>query len=144
MCFCAKERFKMIRSMCKSKIHRAKVTDSNLSYIGSITIDEDLMDASQIIEYEEVHVLNINNGSRFVTYALKGERGSGVICINGAAARLAENDDLVIIVSFAGLNELELRNFKPKHIYVDSNNRIVGDCQDIFAKQVKKFKAIEA
>ncbi|MDF1757268.1 MAG: aspartate 1-decarboxylase [Legionellaceae bacterium] len=128
--------------MCKSKIHRAKVTDSNLSYIGSITIDEDLMDASHIIEYEEVHVLNINNGSRFVTYALKGPRGSGVICINGAAARLAENDDLVIIVSFAGYSEVELQKFKPRHIYVDSKNQVVGDCRDIFEQQVKEFHMV--
>lgn len=134
----------MIRSMCKSKIHRARVTDSNLNYIGSITIDEDLMDESHIIEYEEVHVLNVNNGARFVTYALKGQRGSGVICINGAAARLAENDDLVIIVSFAGYNELELHTFKPRHIYVDSRNRIVGDCKTIFDEQVKTFKMAEA
>lgn len=114
----------MIRSMCKSKIHRARVTDSDLNYIGSVTIDVDLMDAAEIIEYEEVHVLNINNGQRFVTYALQGSRGSGVICINGAAARLVSKDDLVIIVSFAGYNSVELANFKPKHIYVNEQNKI--------------------
>ncbi len=129
----------MIRSMCKSKIHRARVTDANLNYIGSITIDENLMEQAGILEYEEVHVLNINNGQRFITYALKGERDSGVICINGAAARLVSRDDLVIIVSFAGFNEEELKSFKPKHIYVDLNNKVQGTCQEVFAKQVKEF-----
>lgn len=132
----------MIRSMCKSKIHRARVTDSNLNYIGSITIDEHLLEEAGIIEYEEVHVLNINNGQRFITYALKGERNSGVICINGAAARLVSRDDLVIIVSFAGYNDEELKNFQPKHIYVNHNNKIQGSCQEIFAKQVKEFAAV--
>jgi aspartate 1-decarboxylase len=129
----------MIRNMCKSKIHRARVTDSNLNYIGSITIDENLLEAAGIIEYEEVHVLNINNGQRFVTYALKGERNSGVICINGAAARLVARDDLVIIVSFAGFNEEELKKFEPKHIYVNLSNKILGTCQEVFANQVKDF-----
>lgn len=134
----------MIRSMCKSKIHRARITDSDLNYIGSVTIDENLMDAAEIIEYEEVHVLNINNGQRFVTYALKGPRGSGVICINGAAARLVSKDDLVIIVSFAGYNVEELQEFTPKHIYVDNHNKIHGSCQEIFAEQVKTFSGAEA
>jgi aspartate 1-decarboxylase len=126
--------------MCKSKIHRARVTDANLNYVGSITIDEDLMDASHLIEYEEVHVLNINNGSRFITYVLKGKRGSGVICVNGAASRLVQKDDLVIIVSYAGYNEVELRNFEPKHIVVDNNNLIIGDCLTVFQEQVELFK----
>lgn len=126
----------MIRSMCKSKIHRARVTDSDLNYIGSVTIDVDLMDAAEIIEYEEVHVLNINNGQRFVTYALQGSRGSGVICINGAAARLVSKDDLVIIVSFAGYNSAELANFKPKHIYVNEQNKIYGTCQEVRALEM--------
>lgn len=130
----------MIRNMCKSKIHRARVTDANLNYVGSITIDEDLMDASHIIEYEEVHVLNINNGSRFVTYALKGKRGSGVICVNGAASRLVQKDDLVIIVSYAGYSEVELRSFEPKHIVVDRSNKIIGDCLTVFQEQVEFFK----
>ena len=132
----------MIRSMCKSKIHRARVTDSNLNYIGSITIDEHLLEQAGMIEYEEVHVLNINNGQRFITYALKGERNSGVICINGAAARLVSRDDLVIIVSFAGYNEEELKTFQPKHIYVNHNNKIQGSCQEVFAKQVKEFAVV--
>lgn len=132
----------MIRSMCKSKIHRARVTDANLNYIGSVTIDEDLMDAAEIIEYEEVHVLDINNGQRFVTYALKGERGSGVICINGAAARLVSKDDLVIIVSFAGYSAEELKSFEPKHIYVNDENKVYGTCQEVFAEQVKMFAGV--
>ncbi|HVT62996.1 MAG TPA: aspartate 1-decarboxylase [Legionellaceae bacterium] len=130
----------MIRTMCKSKIHRAKVTDANLNYVGSITIDEALMEASDIIEFEEVHVLNINNGARFVTYALKGERDSGIICINGAAARLAEKDDLVIIASFAGYSEQELQRFRPKHIYVNTKNQILGDCRTIFMEQSSYFE----
>ena len=97
------------------------------------------MDAAGIIEYEEVHVLDINNGQRFVTYALKGARGSGVICINGAAARLVSKDDLVIIVSFAGYSEEELKTFEPKHIYVNNENKIYGTCQEVFAEQVKMF-----
>jgi aspartate 1-decarboxylase len=133
----------MLRNMCKSKIHRARVTDSNLNYVGSITIDEDLMNASNIIEYEEVHVLNINNGARFVTYALKGKKGSGVICINGAASRLVQKDDLVIIASYAAYSENELKDFVPQHIFVDHNNAIAGNCLAIFQEQMTSFKTAE-
>ncbi len=115
----------MFRELCKSKIHRAKVTDANLNYPGSITIDRDLMTAADLLPYEKVHVVNINNGARFVTYVIEGEAGSGTICINGAAARLALVDDLVIIISYASYNEQEAKEHKPKVILLDSSNRPV-------------------
>jgi aspartate 1-decarboxylase len=105
----------------KSKIHRVKVTQSNINYIGSITIDEDLMDAANIIENEKVCVLNINNGERLETYVLKGERNSGIICLNGAAARKAEIGDLVIIASYAIMDFEQAKNFKPAIIFPDNN-----------------------
>ncbi len=129
--------------MCKSKIHRARITDSNLDYVGSITIDESLMKATDLMEYEEVHVLNINNGARFVTYVLKGEPDTGMICVNGAASRMVQRNDLVIIVSYAGYRENELEAFSPKHIMVNSDNKIITNCQDIFQDQLKLFKTAE-
>lgn len=129
--------------MCKSKIHRARVTDANLNYMGSITIDEDLMDASDLIEYEQVHVLNINNGARFITYVLKGKRESGVVCVNGAASRCVQEGDLIIIVSYATYDESQIKTFKPRHITVDQNNRYLANCNDIFQEQVKRFKTAE-
>lgn len=109
----------------KSKIHGAKVTQAELHYKGSITIDEDLMDASNLIENELVQVLNINNGVRFTTYVIKGERKSGVICLNGPAARLAQVGDFVIIISYAIMDFEEAKKFKPWLIFPDSNNRLV-------------------
>jgi aspartate 1-decarboxylase len=111
--------------MFKSKIHRAAVTESDLNYIGSITIDEDLMDGADIIENEKVLVLNINNGARFETYVMKGERGSKKICLNGAAARLVQIQDRVIIISFGLYDENELKNFKSKTVHVDEKNNII-------------------
>jgi aspartate 1-decarboxylase len=108
----------------KSKIHRAIVTQADLNYIGSITIDEDLMDAANIIENERVHIYNINNGERFETYVIKGERGSGTLCLNGAAARLVQKGDLVIIVSYATMNFEEAKNWKPTVIF-PQNNKVV-------------------
>ncbi|MCX7856545.1 MAG: aspartate 1-decarboxylase [Deltaproteobacteria bacterium] len=113
----------MMRVMMKSKIHRARVTDSNLDYEGSITIDEILMEEANIIPYEQVDVYNITNGERFTTYAIKGERNSGTICINGAAAHKAKKGDLIIIVSYAAYEEKELVSFEPKKVYVDEKNR---------------------
>jgi len=110
--------------MLYSKIHRATVTDSNLNYIGSITIDEDLMDAAGLREGQKVEVLNINNGERFATYVIKGDRGKGDICLNGAAARKAHKGDIVIIVAYALYSEEELKNYKPKIVMVDENNKI--------------------
>lgn len=108
----------------KSKIHRAKITQADLNYIGSITIDEDLMDATNLIENEKVDVLNINNGERLTTYVIKGERGSGNISLNGAAARKVAVGDLVIIASYASFDFEEAKTFKPAIIFPDENNRI--------------------
>jgi aspartate 1-decarboxylase len=116
----------MRRTFFKSKIHRATVTHADLHYEGSVTIDEDLLDAAGIWEYEAVHVWNITRGSRIQTYAIKGERGSGVICINGAAAHLNKPGDLVILATFAELEESEARSFKPTVVLVDSRNKIVA------------------
>lgn len=113
----------MTRTLMKSKIHRATITESNLQYEGSMTIDQDLMEAADIIPYEQIQVYNIANGERFATYALEGPRGSGVICLNGAAARKGAVGDLVIIATYAGMAEKELQNFKPKVVQVDSLNR---------------------
>ena len=116
----------MWRMMAKSKIHRATVTDANMNYIGSITIDRDLLQAADILPYEQVQVANINTGARFETYAIEGEAGSGVICINGAAARLAAPGDLVIIIAYGGFDEKELKSFAPKIVHVDERNRIIN------------------
>ncbi|HWH13624.1 MAG TPA: aspartate 1-decarboxylase [Miltoncostaeaceae bacterium] len=118
------------RTMLKSKIHRATVTDANLNYVGSITVDMDLLDAADIRLYEHVHVVNINNGARFETYAIEGVRGSGTICLNGAAARLAQPGDLVIVLSYAQYEEAELEGYEPLVVHVDERNRridLVGD-----------------
>ena len=110
----------------KSKIHRVTVTEANLNYIGSITIDKDLMDAANLIMYEKVWVLNINNGERFETYVIEGERGSGVICLNGAAARRAQSGDIIIILSYAQMDFEEAKKFKPTLIFPDTEtNRLV-------------------
>ncbi len=108
----------------KSKIHRVKVTMADLNYIGSIAIDEDLMDSANLIENEKVSIYNITNGERLSTYVIKGERGSGVISLNGAAARKVSVDDLVIIVSYASMDFEKAKTFKPSIIFPDENNRI--------------------
>lgn len=116
----------MLIEVLKSKIHRVRVTQANLNYVGSITIDEDLMDAANMIEGEKVQILDINNGERFETYIIKGERGSGCICLNGAAARKVAVDDLVIIVSYALMDLEEAKQFRPSVVFPDSTtNRIV-------------------
>jgi aspartate 1-decarboxylase len=116
----------MLIEVVKSKIHKASITGANLNYIGSITIDEDLMDASNLIENEKVHVLNLNNGERLVTYVIKGERGSGEICLNGAAARKVLIGDVIIIMSFALLDFQEAKSFKPTIIFPDTNtNKLI-------------------
>ena len=110
----------------KSKIHKARVTEANLQYVGSITIDEDLMDASNIIENEKVQIVDINNGERFETYVIKGERGSGSICVNGAAARKVEIDDVVIIIAYASMDFEEAKKFKPSFVFPDvATNTII-------------------
>jgi aspartate 1-decarboxylase len=123
-----------MRTMLKSKIHRARVTDANINYEGSIAIDSTLMAKADILPYEQVHVLNINNGARFTTYALEGEAGRGDICINGAAARLAAKGDIVIILSYTQVPEGEIKNHHPKLVYVNEKNVIVTKLDDkIFA-----------
>jgi len=112
-----------LRVMLKSKIHRARVTDANIDYEGSITIERKLMQQADILPYEQVHVLNVNTGARFITYAIEGERGE--ICLNGAAARLAMKGDSIIILSYCSVNNDETRNFTPKLVYVDSRNAII-------------------
>ncbi|MDD3269216.1 MAG: aspartate 1-decarboxylase [Syntrophomonadaceae bacterium] len=119
----------MLRYMLKSKIHRAVVTDANLTYVGSITIDRDLMDAADIIVNEKVTIVNNNNGARFETYVLEGERGSKVICLNGAAARLVEQGDIVIILTYTILNDEECKDHKPRLVFMDQNNEIKKICQ---------------
>jgi aspartate 1-decarboxylase len=114
-------------TMFKSKIHRATVTDADLNYVGSITIDRDLLDASGILEYEQVHVVNINNGARIETYVIEGERGTGTICLNGAAARLFQPQDKVIIIAYANMSPEEAKLFKPNAVMVDDNNKIVAN-----------------
>jgi|SRR6056297_2052658 aspartate 1-decarboxylase len=110
----------------KSKIHKVRVTEANLQYVGSITIDEDLMEAANIIENEKVQVVNINNGERLDTYVIKGERGTGQICLNGPAARKAAVDDVIIIISYASLEIDEAKQFKPKLIFPDTaTNKII-------------------
>ena len=104
----------------KSKIHRVTVTDANLNYIGSITLDEDLMDAANLIEHEKVSILNNNNGARFETYIIKGERGSGTVCLNGAAARLVQPGDIVLVVSFATMDFEVAKTWKPTIIFPDT------------------------
>ncbi len=116
----------MFIEVLKSKIHRVTVTDANLDYIGSITIDEDLLDAAGVLPGERVFIVNNNNGARFDTYTIAGERGSGIICLNGAAARLVQRGDIVIILSYATMTPEEARTFKPTIIFPDTaTNRLV-------------------
>ena len=115
----------MQRKMLKSKIHRATLTGADLQYEGSVTIDKDLMEAADIIAYEAVCVWDVNNGSRFETYAIEGERGSGVVCVNGAAARLVAPNDLVIIASFVSMDNAEALVHEPKLVFVDERNMIL-------------------
>ena len=117
----------MRRTMFKSKIHRATVTHADLDYEGSVTIDEDLMDAAGIWQHEAIHVWNLTRGTRLQTYAIKGARGSGVVCINGAAAHLNQPGDKVILATFAEMDELEARSFVPRVVLVDDRNRVVAD-----------------
>ncbi|MDD4922743.1 MAG: aspartate 1-decarboxylase [Bacteroidales bacterium] len=116
----------MLIEVVKSKIHRVRVTEANLNYIGSITIDEDLMDAANIIANEKVHIVDNNNGERFETYVIKGERGSGTICLNGAAARKVQPGDIIIVMAYATMDFEEAKTFKPAIIFPDSlTNKII-------------------
>ncbi len=120
----------MLLFMCKGKLHRATVTQAELNYIGSVTIDGDLLAQAGILPGERVQVLNINNGERFETYTIAGQPGSGVICVNGAAARLAQPGDKVIVIAYALMEEEEARSFKPKVLLLDGYNKIVSIKQD--------------
>ncbi|NLM34446.1 MAG: aspartate 1-decarboxylase [Clostridiales bacterium] len=114
----------MVLNMLKSKIHRATVTQADLNYVGSITIDRLLLEASGILEYEKVAIVNINNGERFETYALEGEAGSGIICLNGAAARCAQKGDKIIIMAYCQMDAQEAAGHKPKVVFVNEDNSI--------------------
>ncbi|NEU08996.1 aspartate 1-decarboxylase [Flavihumibacter sp. R14] len=115
----------MTIQVLKSKIHRAKVTQAELNYVGSITIDEDLLDAANIIANEKVQIVNNNNGARFETYVIKGERGSGIICLNGATARLAQVGDIVIIMSYAYMEMGEAKAYNPLLVFPDDHNKLL-------------------
>ncbi len=115
----------MLISVCKSKIHRVRVTEANLNYEGSLTIDSDLMKAADIIPFEKVHVLNVTNGNRLTTYAIEGEPGSGVICLNGAAAHKGKIGDIIIVICYGLMDQKEASNYRPKIIQVDQNNKII-------------------
>ena len=115
----------MNRTMLKSKIHRCRITGSDLHYVGSITVDEDLLDAADIREHEQVHVVDVDNGARFETYTIAGARGTGEIKVNGAAARLVHTGDTVIVISYASYTEEDLDSYVPRVVHVDANNSIV-------------------
>jgi aspartate 1-decarboxylase len=117
----------MLRELMKSKIHRATVTDAHLDYVGSLTVDADLMKAADLLPHEKVHVVNVNTGARFETYAIEGEAGSGVICANGAAARLVQPGDLVIVISYGQFDEAETKRHKPRVVFVDGRNRPIPE-----------------
>jgi len=117
----------MRRRMMKSKIHRATVTDANLNYVGSITIDSDLMRTADLLEWEQVAIVDIDNGNRFETYVIPGEAGSGAMCLNGAAARLVHPGDRIIVISYADFDDAELDGFEPTIVHVDRANRVVAE-----------------
>jgi aspartate 1-decarboxylase len=117
----------MQRTMLKSKIHRATVTGSDLHYVGSITIDPDLLDAADILEHEQVHVVDVDNGARFETYTIAGERGSGTMQVNGAAARLVHRGDTIIVISYAQYDRAELREYEPRVVHVEAGTNAVLD-----------------
>ena len=115
----------MNRTMLKSKIHRGRITGSDLNYVGSITIDSDLLEAADILEYEQVHVVDVDNGARFETYTIAGARGSGEIKVNGAAARLVHSGDTIIVISYADYDARDLETYEPKVVHVNADNEIV-------------------
>jgi aspartate 1-decarboxylase len=116
----------VLRTLLKSKIHRATVTDCDLHYVGSITVDPDLLEAADILEHEQVAVVDVDNGARFETYTIAGERGSGEIKVNGAAARLVHHGDTVIVISYAQYDRVEIEHYEPRVVHVDHENRIVA------------------
>lgn len=120
----------MLRNMMKSKIHRATVTQADLHYVGSVTVDEDLLDAADLLPGELVHIVDIDNGNRLETYTIAGERGSGIIGINGAAARLVHPGDLVILIAYGQMEDAEAREFRPSVVFVDARNVVIGTGSD--------------
>ncbi|MEK7842370.1 MAG: aspartate 1-decarboxylase [Deltaproteobacteria bacterium] len=126
----------MQRIMLKSKIHRATVTDANIDYEGSITLDEDLMEAAALLPFEQVHIYNITNGERFRTYVIKGGRGKGDVCVNGAAAHLAKKGHIIIIASYASMDERETAGHQPVLVYVDDENRIKDIARDMLKTKI--------
>ena len=120
----------MLRTMMKSKIHRATVTQADLHYVGSVTVDEDLLDAADLLPGELVHIVDVTNGARLETYTIRGERGSGVIGINGAAARLVQPGDVVILIAYAQIETAEARELEPRVVFVDADNTVVGTGSD--------------
>jgi aspartate 1-decarboxylase len=125
--------------MLKSKIHRAVLSEANLNYAGSITIDRELMEAADILPYEQVQVVNNNNGTRFETYCIEGTRGSGAICLNGAAARRGEPGDILIILTYTQVSDAEARTYQPKVVLVDENNHLVVSAQESGVKSQNKY-----
>jgi aspartate 1-decarboxylase len=128
----------MFRRMLKGKIHRLRVTEADLNYVGSITLDPDLMEAADILPYEQVHVLDIDNGNRLTTYAIPGEAGSGAVCINGAAAHLVHPGDITIVLAYADYAAEELRGYLPRIVHVDERNRITSigpEAEDVALSQ---------
>lgn len=119
----------MLRVMCKGKIHRARVTEANVDYVGSLTIDADLLERSDILPFEQVHVVNVTNGQRLVTYAIEGERGSGVMCLNGAAAHRGNVGDVIIVIAYGHCDEAEARQLQPRVVFVDAENRPLSPAQ---------------
>ncbi len=120
----------MLRTMMKSKIHRATVTQADLHYVGSVTVDQDLLDAADLLPGELVHIVDVTNGARLETYTIAGERGSGVIGINGAAARLVQPGDIVILIAYAQMETAEAREFQPHVVFVDADNKVIGTGDD--------------
>lgn len=116
----------MLINVLKSKLHRVRVTQAELNYVGSVTIDEDLMDAAGLLENEQVHIVNNNNGERLITYVIKGERGTGIVCLNGAAARRAQVGDIVIIIAYAMMTPDEAKTHQPTVVFPDENNHLVN------------------
>lgn len=121
----------MFRTMLKSKIHRATVTQADVDYVGSVTVDEDLMDAADLLPGEQVAIVDVTNGARLETYVIAGQRGSGVVGINGAAARLVHPGDLVILISYGQMDQAEARRYPPRVVFVDADNRVVGTGPDL-------------
>jgi len=119
----------MLRTMCKGKIHRATVTEANVDYIGSLTVDVELLEGADILPFEQVHVVNVSNGQRLVTYAIEGERGSGVMCLNGAAARRGSPGDIIIVIAYGQYAAAELDDFLPRVVFVDERNQPLDTTQ---------------